>query len=130
LSLSLSLSLLLLLLLLLLLQFEFLAQQIALSYAMFLYCVEHTYEGVYRVPKAEYNRTAAGLLGSSVLSIPWWWRWAAAGVEYHHFHHLNARLPCYRMRVSLALPCVCLIVILAVPYWQSLPNRQTGVQVC
>jgi omega-6 fatty acid desaturase (delta-12 desaturase) len=77
---------------------ELLAQQCALTYAMFLYCVEHTYEGVYRVPKAEFNRTAAGLLGSSYLSMPWWWQWATIGVEYHHFHHQNARLPCYRMR--------------------------------
>jgi len=77
---------------------ELFSQQIALSYAMFLYCVEHTYEGVYRVPKAEFNRTAAGLLGSSYLSVPWWWRWATIGVEYHHFHHLNPRLPCYRMK--------------------------------
>jgi omega-6 fatty acid desaturase (delta-12 desaturase) len=89
-----------LLVLLPVLQFELLSQQIALSYAMFLYSVEHTYEGVYRVPQAEFNRTAAGLLGSSYLSVPWWWRWATAGVEYHHFHHLNARVPCYRMRVS------------------------------
>jgi hypothetical protein len=37
-----------LLLLLLRLQAELLSQQCALTYAMFLYCVEHTYEGVYR----------------------------------------------------------------------------------
>lgn len=55
---------------------------------------------MFRVPKAEFNRTAAGLLGSSYLSMPWWWHWATIGVEYHHFHHQNARLPCYRMRVS------------------------------
>lgn len=75
--------------------------QCALSYAMFLYCVEHTFEGVYRVPKAEFSRTAAGLLGSSYLPMPWWWQWAACGVEYHHFHHLNARVPCYRMKVRV-----------------------------
>lgn len=37
-----------LLLLLLPSQGELFAQQCALTYAMFLYCVEHTYEGVYR----------------------------------------------------------------------------------
>jgi len=77
---------------------ELFVHQCALSYAMFLYCVEHTFEGVYRVPKAEFSRTAAGLLGSSYLPMPCWWQWAACGVEYHHFHHLNARVPCYRMK--------------------------------
>jgi len=98
-------------LLLLLLQPELLAQQFAMSYAMFLYSVEHIFEGAYRVPKAEYNRTAACLLGSSYLSVPWWWRWATLGIEYHHLHHLNARVPCYRLKVryegaSEAVGCV------------------------
>lgn len=81
-------------------QAELIVQQCALSYAMFLYHIEHTFEGVYRVPKTEFNRTAAGLLGSSYLPMPWWWQWATVGVEYHHIHHANARVPCYRMQVS------------------------------
>jgi len=80
-------------------QAELIVQQCALSYAMFLVCVEHTFEGVYRVPEAEFNRTAASLLGSSYLPMPWWWQWVTMGVEYHHFHHVNPRMPCYRMKV-------------------------------
>lgn len=82
------------------LQAELLAQQCAMSYAMFLYVVQHAFEGVYRVPRAQYNRAAAALLGSSYLSVPRWWAWATLGVEYHHIHHLNARVPCYRLKVG------------------------------
>jgi omega-6 fatty acid desaturase (delta-12 desaturase) len=91
------------------LQAELLSQQLAVSWAMFLFCVQHTYEEVYRVPKAEYNRTAAGLCGASYLPIPWWWRWATVGVEYHHLHHLNARVPCYKLQVChLLSPTACI----------------------
>ena len=88
------------LLLSLLPQAELIVHQCALSYAMFLFCVEHTFEGVYRVPRAEYDRTAAGLLGSSYLPMPWWWSFFTLGVEYHHIHHHNAKVPCYRLKVG------------------------------
>jgi hypothetical protein len=88
------------LMLLLSMQAELLAQQLALSYAMFLFCVQHTFEGVYRVPRAEYDRAEAVLLGSSYLSMPWWWCWVTVGVEYHCFHHQNVQVPCYRLQVG------------------------------
>jgi len=86
-------------------QAELIVHQCALSYAMFLTCVEHTFEGVYRVPKTELNRTAASLLGSSYLPMPWWWQWVTIGMEYHHFHHVNPRVPCYRMKVREGSTC-------------------------
>lgn len=81
------------------LQAELLAQQCAMSYALFLFVVQHIYEGVYRVPRAEHNRAVSCLSGSSFLSVPWWWSWATLGIEYHHIHHLNTRVPCYRLKV-------------------------------
>lgn len=65
------------------------------------------------VPRAEHNRTVAALEGSSHLMAPWWWRWVLVGVETHHIHHVNARVPGYRMQVGVVgtrhgeACCVC-----------------------
>jgi len=83
-------------------QTEFCAAYLATMYAMFLFTVQHVFEGVYRVPRAEYNRAAANLIGASYLPVPWWWEWATCGVEFHHIHHMNPRVPCFRMKVRLS----------------------------
>jgi len=69
---------------------------------MFLYCIEHIFEGAYRVPRAEFNRTAAAMQGSSYMPMPKWWHWVTLGCEYHHIHHANPRVPLYRMAVSVS----------------------------
>lgn len=71
----------------------------AWSFAMWYFHTQHVFEGVYRVPKSQYNRTAAALLGSAVMPIPWFWRWVTVGSEYHQMHHANAKIPCHRMKV-------------------------------
>jgi len=99
---------------------ELLAQQCALSYAMFLFVVQHTFEGVYRVPRAEHNRTVSALSGSSFLSMPWWWSWATLGIEYHHIHHINTRVPCYRLKACQdALPA---------SVWEAAGVRKVGAR--
>lgn len=77
---------------------------------------------------AEYSRFENGMKGSSYLQIPGpapllaaagslccavltgrvWLpeaiKWFTAGIEYHHIHHLNTRVPLYRIRCSPHLP--------------------------
>jgi len=70
------------------------------AYAVFLATAEHVYEGAYVKPRSKYCRTDAAVAGSSCIIMPWWWRWASFGIEYHHIHHLNPRVPGYRIKVS------------------------------
>jgi omega-6 fatty acid desaturase (delta-12 desaturase) len=79
---------------------------VALSFGMFMVHVQHVrpYKGVYMAPKKDHNRLAAELMGSTYLSVPWWFSWATMGIEYHHIHHANARVPCYRLKVC-GQPC-------------------------
>jgi omega-6 fatty acid desaturase (delta-12 desaturase) len=37
----------------------------------------------------------SGLKGSSFLQIPWYLKYFTGGIEYHHIHHANARIPNY-----------------------------------
>ena len=36
-----------------------------------------------------------GLKGASYIKVPWFFRFFTFGIEYHHIHHLNARIPGY-----------------------------------
>jgi len=79
-------------------QAELAAMQVAASYAFFLFQAQHVFVGAYRTSKVHHDRGTAALQGSSYLSMPGWWEWATLGVEYHHIHHLNVRVPCYRLK--------------------------------
>lgn len=52
----------------------------------------------YRAPAAEHSRDAAALMGSTYIPVP---RWLSdrvfLGIEHHHIHHLDSRVPCYRL---------------------------------
>ena len=39
-----------------------------------------------------------GLKGASYIKVPWFFRFFTFGIEYHHIHHLNARIPGYYLQ--------------------------------
>jgi omega-6 fatty acid desaturase (delta-12 desaturase) len=70
-----------------------------LASAGFLFShIEHTFDGAYRRHESESERKGwdkyeSGMLGSSILVVPWGWGWMTAGLEFHHIHHTNTRVP-------------------------------------
>lgn len=38
------------------------------------------------------------LMGSSMIQVPNYLKWATLGIEYHHIHHLNPQVPCYNLK--------------------------------
>mmetsp|Transcript_36130 Transcript_36130/g.81343 ORF Transcript_36130/g.81343 Transcript_36130/m.81343 type:complete len:386 (-) Transcript_36130:494-1651(-) len=65
---------------------------------VFLFHIQHTFEGSYKAPCAEYSRYENGMTGSSYLLVPQWFKFFSASIEYHHIHHLNTRVPLYNLR--------------------------------
>lgn len=55
-------------------------------------------EVYYGMPKGVYHREMAGILGSTVLGLPTWLHDFWLGIGFHQIHHLNARVPCYKLR--------------------------------
>ena len=52
----------------------------------------------YRAPAAAHSRDAAALRGSTYIVVPRWLsQRVLLGIEHHHIHHLDARVPCYRL---------------------------------
>jgi len=57
---------------------------------------QHTFEPSYR--DKNWNHTSNGLRGSSYLIVPRFLKYFFGGIEYHHIHHLNSKIPCYNLQ--------------------------------
>ncbi len=65
---------------------------------IWLFYVQHQFEGVYWARRKEWNALRAAMEGSSFYALPPLLRWFSANIGYHHVHHMNARIPNYRLR--------------------------------
>lgn len=63
-----------------------------------LFHSQHTFNPSYVVNNENWNRRDSGLMGSSFIQIPYWLRYITGGIEYHHIHHMNAKIPSYNLQ--------------------------------
>lgn len=70
---------------------------LAATVGIWLFYVQHQYEGVRWSRSAEWKPQAAALHGSSHYVLPGWLAWFTANIGVHHVHHLQSRIPCYRL---------------------------------
>ena len=71
---------------------------LASSMGVWLFFVQHQFEGTVWADGGEWNIQDAALAGSSHYDLPAPLRWLTANIGVHHVHHLNARIPFYRLR--------------------------------
>lgn len=65
------------------------------SIGVWLFYVQHQFEGTYWSEGEEWSFVRAGLEGSSFYDLPAWLHWATGYIGYHHIHHLSSRVPNY-----------------------------------
>jgi omega-6 fatty acid desaturase (delta-12 desaturase) len=65
---------------------------------VWLFSVQHRFEGVHWARHAVWDRIAASLAGSSYLQLPAVLRWLTASLGFHHVHHLAPRVPNYLLQ--------------------------------
>jgi omega-6 fatty acid desaturase (delta-12 desaturase) len=70
---------------------------IAASVGVWLFYVQHQFEHTSWDADAAWSVHAAALLGSSHYDLPAPLRWLTANIGVHHVHHLNSRIPYYRL---------------------------------
>lgn len=93
---------------------------------VWLFFVQHQFEGVVWLRQKAWNREDAALLGSSHLDLPQPLRWFTANIGIHHVHHLNALIPSYRLpEVLRDFPA--LRGISRIGLWQSLGFANLGL---
>jgi omega-6 fatty acid desaturase (delta-12 desaturase) len=70
---------------------------VAGSAGLWLFYVQHQFDGVYWERADEWDYTAAALQGSSFYKLPRILQWFSGNIGYHHIHHLSSRIPNYNL---------------------------------
>ncbi|MBE0583477.1 MAG: fatty acid desaturase [Desulfofustis sp.] len=65
---------------------------------IWLFYVQHQFEGGYWACKSEWDPLRAAMEGSSFYDLPTVLRWFSGNIGYHHVHHLNPMIPNYRLQ--------------------------------
>ena len=73
------------------------ALMVAGSAGVWLFYVQHQFEGVYWERREEWDYAAAALQGSSFYKLPRVLQWFSGNIGFHHIHHLSPRIPNYHL---------------------------------
>ena len=68
--------------------------------AAWMLYVQHQYEDTYYRAAGDWQFELAALQGSSYLRLPRALTWVVGNANYHHVHHLSAKIPNYRLRAA------------------------------
>ena len=67
------------------------------SAGVWLFYVQHQFEGVYWERRDDWDYTSAALQGSSFYKLPRILQWFSGNIGFHHIHHLSPRIPNYNL---------------------------------
>jgi omega-6 fatty acid desaturase (delta-12 desaturase) len=70
---------------------------VAGSAGVWLFYVQHQFEGVYWERHERWDYLAAALHGSSFYKLPRILQWFSGNIGFHHIHHLSPRIPNYNL---------------------------------
>lgn len=70
---------------------------IGTSAGVWLFYVQHQFEGVYWERHMHWSYVDAALKGSSFYRLPKILQWFSGNIGFHHIHHLSPRIPNYRL---------------------------------
>ncbi|MBN9018039.1 MAG: fatty acid desaturase [Rhizobiales bacterium] len=70
---------------------------VAGSIGVWLFYVQHQFEGTFWARPPEWTHQEAALHGSSYYVLPGFLRWMTANIGLHHIHHLASRIPYYNL---------------------------------
>lgn len=73
----------------------------AATIGVWMFYVQHQFEGTTWEHDGKWERADAALYGSSHYDLPPVLRWLTANIGVHHVHHLSSVIPCYRLHEVL-----------------------------
>jgi omega-6 fatty acid desaturase (delta-12 desaturase) len=65
---------------------------------VWLFYVQHQFEGVYWARHDKWNRIKSALEGSSYYKLPKVLQWFTGNIGLHHIHHIRPRIPNYNLQ--------------------------------
>jgi len=112
---------------------------IANAVGSYLFYAQHNFPGAIYVEKEEWDYTNAALKSTSYLKMNSLLNWFTGDIGFHHVHHLNHRIPFYRLREAMdAIPELQdpitttfnpkdIIACLKLKVWDSEANKLTSL---
>jgi len=70
---------------------------IAATAGVWLFYIQHQFEGVYWERNIHWDYLTEALKGSSYLKLPKVLQWFTGNIGFHHIHHLSPRIPNYNL---------------------------------
>jgi acyl-lipid omega-6 desaturase (Delta-12 desaturase) len=67
------------------------------SAGVWLFYVQHNFEGVYWERHGQWNYFNASMQGSSFYRLPALLQWFSGNIGFHHIHHLGSKIPNYNL---------------------------------
>jgi omega-6 fatty acid desaturase (delta-12 desaturase) len=94
---------------------------IAGTIGVWLFYVQHQFEGVYWARHGDWDPLRASLEGSSYYKLPGLFRWLTGNIGLHHVHHIRPRIPNYNLPAALeSVPALRDVPPLM--FWKSLKS--------
>lgn len=75
---------------------------VAAALGAYLFYAQHNYPAACLKTRAEWSHVDAALHSSSFITMSPLMNWITGNIGYHHVHHLNARIPFYRLPEAMA----------------------------
>jgi omega-6 fatty acid desaturase (delta-12 desaturase) len=75
---------------------------IAFMIGSYLFYAQHNFPGVTFREKDQWCYEDAAISSSSYMVMNPFWKWVTANIGYHHIHHINSRIPFYRLPEVMA----------------------------
>jgi acyl-lipid omega-6 desaturase (Delta-12 desaturase) len=75
---------------------------IAFMIGAYLFYAQHNFPGVTFREKDQWCYEDAAISSSSYMVMNPFWKWVTANIGYHHIHHINSRIPFYRLPEVMA----------------------------
>lgn len=79
---------------------QFPVMYVASVTGVWLFYVQHQFEGVYWARQEEWDPLKASLEGSSFYQLPAVLQWFTGNIGFHHLHHVSPRIPNYRLEAA------------------------------
>jgi omega-6 fatty acid desaturase (delta-12 desaturase) len=76
---------------------QLIVMSVAGSAGVWMFYLQHQFDGVYWDRQDEWDYTAAALEGSSFYKLPKVLQWFTGNIGFHHIHHLSPRIPNYNL---------------------------------
>ncbi len=78
---------------------------IASMIGSYLFLAQHSFEGMHVLAAEKWTYYRAALESSSYMKLGKLMRWVTGNIGFHHIHHLNVRIPFYRLPEAMnAIP--------------------------